>query len=83
MPVAPCPRKQALPLGVRRAAAMTAAPLMVSAAPPADPADRPAGTIVTSNMNDNPASVIDAESGRVLATLVRRVGFSRVVAEHR
>ena len=56
---------------------------MVSAAPPAHPADRPAGTIVTSNMNDNPASVIDAESGRVLATLVRRVGFSRVVAEHR
>jgi len=62
---------------------MTAAAPMGAAAPPAHHADRPAGTIVTRNMNDNTASVIDAAPGRVLATLVRRVGFSRVAAEHR
>ena len=30
---------------------------------------RPAGTIVASNMNDNTATVLDAATGRVLATL--------------
>jgi len=66
MPVAHS-RGPALPLGVRRAAAMSAAPLIVSAAPPAHPADRPAGTIVTSNMNDNPASVIGAVCNKLFA----------------
>lgn len=31
--------------------------------------DRPSGTLVVSNMNDNTVSVIDAASGRVVATL--------------
>jgi len=34
-------------------------------------------------MNGNTASVIDAAPDRVLATLVRLVACSRVVAEHR
>src|SRR4029077_10045878 len=29
---------------------------------------RPSGTIITSNMNDNTATVIDASTGRVVAT---------------
>lgn len=45
------------------ALALTSAPLA------AQPAARPIGTIVASNMNDNTATVIDAASGRVLATL--------------
>jgi DNA-binding beta-propeller fold protein YncE len=32
-------------------------------------AERPKGTIVVSNMNDNTAMLVDAESGRTLATL--------------
>ena len=31
--------------------------------------ERPRGTVVVSNMNDNTATILDAESGRTLATL--------------
>jgi YVTN family beta-propeller protein len=45
-------------------------------------AGMPAGTIVTSNMNDNTASVIDAGSGRVLATLPTGTGPHEVAISH-
>jgi YVTN family beta-propeller protein len=67
-------------LGMRRAAVAIAACAMLAAAPHA--ADRPAGTIVTSNMNDNTASVIDAASGRVLATLPTGTGPHEVAISH-
>ncbi|HEY7893852.1 MAG TPA: hypothetical protein VIC24_03010, partial [Gemmatimonadaceae bacterium] len=67
-------------LGMRRAAVAIAACAMLAAAPYA--ADRPAGTIVTSNMNDNTASVIDAASGRVLATLPTGTGPHEVAISH-
>jgi YVTN family beta-propeller protein len=75
-------RGRAIPLGARRVAATIAAAAMAGAAPPAHRAAPPAGTIVTSNMNDNTASVIDAASGRVLATLPTGAGPHEVAISH-
>src|SRR5205823_4826427 len=43
---------------------------------------RPTGTVITSNMNDNTATVIDAASGTVLATLPTGEGPHEVAASH-
>jgi YVTN family beta-propeller protein len=43
---------------------------------------RPTGTLVASNMNDNTATVIDASSGRVLATLPTGEGPHEVAISH-
>jgi YVTN family beta-propeller protein len=43
---------------------------------------RPAGTIVASNMNDNTATVIDAATGRVLATVPTGEGPHEVAISH-
>jgi YVTN family beta-propeller protein len=44
--------------------------------------DRPTGTLIVSNMNDNTASVIDAATDRVLATLPTGEGPHEVAASH-
>jgi len=75
-------RPSAFPLGARHAAALLAAAAVAGAAQPPHAADRPAGTIVTSNMMDNTASVIDAASGRVLATLPTGAGPHEVAISH-
>src|SRR5512138_1725597 len=43
---------------------------------------RLAGTLIVSNMNDNTATVLDAASGRVLATLPTGEGPHEVAASH-
>jgi YVTN family beta-propeller protein len=43
---------------------------------------RPSGTVIVSNMNDNTATVLDAASGRVLATLPTGEGPHEVAASH-
>jgi YVTN family beta-propeller protein len=55
----------------RRSALLVAALACVGVATDAraQRGDRPVGTIVASNMNDNTATVLDAATGRVLATL--------------
>jgi YVTN family beta-propeller protein len=52
--------------------------IVLAAAPP----EMPRGTIVASNMNDNTATVIDAASGRVLATLPTGEGPHEVATSH-
>jgi DNA-binding beta-propeller fold protein YncE len=44
--------------------------------------DRPTGTLVVSNMNDHTATVLDAASGRVLATLPTGRGPHEVAISH-
>lgn len=44
--------------------------------------DRPAGTLIVSNMNDNSATILDAATGRVLATLPTGEGPHEVAASH-
>jgi DNA-binding beta-propeller fold protein YncE len=51
------------------AGATIAAVLVIATASRGAAQERPAGTLVTSNMNDNTASLVDAASGRALATL--------------
>ena len=48
----------------------------------AAPGEVPRGTIVASNMNDNTATVIDAATGRVLATLPTGEGPHEVATSH-
>ncbi len=43
---------------------------------------RPAGTVIVSNMNDHTATLIDAASGRVIATLATGEGPHEVAASH-
>jgi DNA-binding beta-propeller fold protein YncE len=43
---------------------------------------RPRGTIVVSNMNDNTMMLVDAESGRTLATLATGEGPHEVAVSH-
>jgi len=43
---------------------------------------RPTGTVVASNMNDNTATVLDASTGRVLATLPTGEGPHEVAISH-
>lgn len=72
-------------LGTRRHRALVIAAWCGALAPAAVHAQAratPAGTIVTSNMNDNTASVIDAASGRVLATLPTGTGPHEVAISH-
>jgi YVTN family beta-propeller protein len=45
-------------------------------------AQRPIGTIVTSNMNDNTASLVDAATGRAIATLPTGEGPHEVAISH-
>ena len=45
-------------------------------------AHRPSGTIVTSNMNDNTASLVDAATGRAIATLSTGEGPHEVAISH-
>jgi YVTN family beta-propeller protein len=44
--------------------------------------NRPTGTLIVSNMNDNTATVIDAATGRVLATLPTGEGPHKVAASN-
>src|SRR5512141_1653546 len=44
--------------------------------------DRPSGTLIVSNMNDNTATILDAATGRVLATLPTGEGPHEVAASH-
>ena len=44
--------------------------------------NRPTGTVIVSNMNDNTATIIDAATGRVLATLPTGEGPHEVAASH-
>jgi len=53
-------------------------PARASCQPPA----RPTGTIIVSNMNDNTATLIDAATNRVLATLPTGEGPHEVAASH-
>lgn len=50
--------------------------------PAGSESSRPTGTIVATNMNDNTATVIDAASGRVLATLPTGEGPHEVAASN-
>src|SRR5512144_2147947 len=43
---------------------------------------RPSGTVIVSNMNDNTATVLDAATGRVLATLPTGEGPHEVAISH-
>ena len=43
---------------------------------------RPTGTVIVSNMNDHTATLIDAASGRVIATLATGEGPHEVAASH-
>ncbi|HEY7877940.1 MAG TPA: hypothetical protein VIC55_06935 [Gemmatimonadaceae bacterium] len=63
-------------LGARGGRALIACALGVVSAlsVAAQTGDRPAGTIVASNMNDNTATLLDAATGRVLATLPTGLG---------
>jgi len=75
----------AIPLGIGRRAVCAIAVACGATMPAAAHAQRnggPAGTIVTSNMNDNTASVIDAASGRVRATLPTGTGPHEVAVSH-
>lgn len=54
----------------------TATPLL------AQRSDHPDGTIITSNMNDNTATLIDAATGRVVATLPTGEGPHEVAISH-
>jgi YVTN family beta-propeller protein len=45
-------------------------------------AQRPTGTLIVSNMNDNTATILDAASGSVLATLPTGEGPHEVAASH-
>jgi DNA-binding beta-propeller fold protein YncE len=44
--------------------------------------DRPSGTIITANMMDNTASLVDAASGRAIATLPTGIGPHEVAVSH-
>jgi YVTN family beta-propeller protein len=46
------------------------------------PAQRPTGTIVASNMNDNTATLVDAGTGRTIATLPTGQGPHEVAVSH-
>jgi DNA-binding beta-propeller fold protein YncE len=77
-----------MPTPAARAASL-ALPLIAACAPAArvapaaanDPA-RPAGTLVVSNMNDHTATLLDAATGRVLATLPTGEGPHEVAVSH-
>src|SRR4051812_9937168 len=60
------------------------AALMLAATPVATRAQaaRPTGTVIVSNMNDHTATMIDAASGRVIATLATGEGPHEVTASH-
>jgi YVTN family beta-propeller protein len=69
----------------RRALAAAAAVVTLSScatAPAARIADAPAGTLVVSNMNDHTATVLDAATGRVRATLPTGQGPHEVAISH-
>jgi DNA-binding beta-propeller fold protein YncE len=75
-----------------RRRAMCIAMTTIVAWPAAHGQDRPHGSVVVSNMNDNTAMILDAESGRTLATLptgegphevaVSRSGYRAVVSNY-
>jgi len=44
--------------------------------------NHPTGTVIVSNMNDNTATIIDAATGKVLATLPTGEGPHEVAASH-
>jgi YVTN family beta-propeller protein len=56
--------------------------LLLSGVVSSQPPVRPTGTIVVSNMNDNTATMIDAGTNRVLATLPTGEGPHEVAASH-
>ena len=58
-----------------------AALIAAGPAPDSSPSG-PAGTVVVTNMNDNTATIIDAASGRVLATLPTGEGPHEVATSH-
>ena len=55
---------------------------MAVAAGVAQSQERPRGTVIVSNMNDNTAMLLDAESGRTLATLATGEGPHEVAVSH-
>jgi DNA-binding beta-propeller fold protein YncE len=55
---------------------------IVVAWPAAHGQDRPRGTVVVSNMNDNTATILDAATGRTLATLSTGEGPHEVAVSH-
>lgn len=59
-----------------------AAIVACSAASAQSAQQRPRGTVVVSNMNDNTATILDAESGRTLATLPTGEGPHEVAVSH-
>lgn len=60
---------------------LAAAVLLASSSAPLA-AQRPTGTLVVSNMNDHTATIVDAASGRVLATLPTGEGPHEVTVSH-
>lgn len=65
-----------------RTALLVAASLAAAAAAPLPAQRAPAGTLVVSNMNDHTATVIDAATGRVHATLPTGEGPHEVAISH-
>jgi DNA-binding beta-propeller fold protein YncE len=62
--------------------AILGAALIVWSARAASAQDRPTGTLVVSNMNDHTATILDAATGRVLATLRTGRGPHEVAISH-
>jgi YVTN family beta-propeller protein len=73
----PAPRLLVGNIGVSAVIACLAAALGLAAQAP-----RPSGTLVASNMNDNTATMIDAGTGRVIATLPTGEGPHEVKVSH-
>src|SRR5215510_16057739 len=69
-----------MPNTVRHLAAATIA--LLSASQLVAQSTRPTGTLIVSNMNDHTATVLDAGTGRVLATLPTGEGPHEVAASH-
>ncbi|MEP6690995.1 MAG: beta-propeller fold lactonase family protein [Gemmatimonadaceae bacterium] len=67
---------------VALAACLACAQTSGSGAWPSSAGDRPRGTVVVSNMNDNTASILDAGTGRTLATIATGEGPHEVAVSH-
>jgi cyclase len=75
--------EQQAPIAVRRVYDEIEGKLAAVSAPPAASQQaRPAGTLIASNMNDNTATLLDAASGRVLATHPTGEGPHEVTVSH-
>lgn len=77
MTAVPAPCLPVVNIGVTAVIACLATALSLGAQAP-----RPSGTLVASNMNDNTATMIDAATGRVIATLPTGEGPHEVKVSH-